>query len=182
MHAKPGIGPLLGALLASAFYKLLKYLNYEEVNGTQDLTAEEEIDIEKAPHSGSAYPKRSKPKAKQQQQQQQQQSSSPPKQRSSTTPRSEKRFSGRSTGSTRTRVSREGTGTGSISGHYSSRGNRDTSRYYEDPIRYTNEPPVPPPKPSGGMASNPQYGNGETYVQDASAGGHGTRRKEAGDR
>lgn len=36
------LGPVLGALLASAFYKLLKFLNYEEVNGDQDKSADEE--------------------------------------------------------------------------------------------------------------------------------------------
>jgi len=40
------IGPFLGALLAVAFYSLLKYLNYEEVNGKQDLTQEEEREKE----------------------------------------------------------------------------------------------------------------------------------------
>jgi aquaporin related protein len=32
----------MGALLASAFYKLIKYLNYEEVNGDQDKSLDEE--------------------------------------------------------------------------------------------------------------------------------------------
>jgi aquaporin related protein len=31
-----GVGPFLGALLAAGFYKLMKSLNYEEVNGDQD--------------------------------------------------------------------------------------------------------------------------------------------------
>jgi hypothetical protein len=31
-----GVGPSLGALLASAVYKVLKFLKYHEVNGTQD--------------------------------------------------------------------------------------------------------------------------------------------------
>ena len=31
-----GVGPSLGALLGSAVYKVLKHLNYHEVNGTQD--------------------------------------------------------------------------------------------------------------------------------------------------
>jgi len=35
------IGPLLGASLAAGFYKLIKALNYEEVNGSQDLSADE---------------------------------------------------------------------------------------------------------------------------------------------
>ncbi|PQE09012.1 hypothetical protein CJF32_00002603 [Rutstroemia sp. NJR-2017a WRK4] len=34
-------GPLLGASLAAGFYKWIKALNYEEVNGSQDLSAEE---------------------------------------------------------------------------------------------------------------------------------------------
>jgi hypothetical protein len=37
----PGVGPLLGALLAAAFYKLLKVLNYEDVNGDQDKAGDE---------------------------------------------------------------------------------------------------------------------------------------------
>lgn len=40
----PGIGPILGALLAAAFYKVLKVLNYEDVNGDQDKAADEEPD------------------------------------------------------------------------------------------------------------------------------------------
>ncbi|KAM3078247.1 Aquaporin-1 [Clarireedia jacksonii] len=36
-----GVRSLLGALLAAGFYKLIKALNYEEVNGSQDLSAEE---------------------------------------------------------------------------------------------------------------------------------------------
>jgi hypothetical protein len=36
-----GVGPLLGASLAAGFYKLIKALNYEEVNGSQDLSADE---------------------------------------------------------------------------------------------------------------------------------------------
>jgi aquaporin rerated protein, other eukaryote len=31
-----GLGPCLGALLSTGFYRLLKGLNYQEVNGTQD--------------------------------------------------------------------------------------------------------------------------------------------------
>ena len=36
------LGPVLGALLACGFYKLLKYMNYEEVNGDQDKSAHDE--------------------------------------------------------------------------------------------------------------------------------------------
>ncbi|KAL3418097.1 MIP family channel protein [Phlyctema vagabunda] len=36
------IGPLLGALVASGFYGIFKFLNYEEVNGDQDKTEEEQ--------------------------------------------------------------------------------------------------------------------------------------------
>jgi len=36
------LGPFLGALLASGFYVLIKYLNYEEVNGDQDKSQDEE--------------------------------------------------------------------------------------------------------------------------------------------
>lgn len=35
------LGPLLGTLLAVAFYRLMKYLEYEEVNGDQDKSADE---------------------------------------------------------------------------------------------------------------------------------------------
>lgn len=37
-----GLGPVLGALLASGFYGIIKYLNYEEVNGDQDKSQDEE--------------------------------------------------------------------------------------------------------------------------------------------
>ncbi|TGO45782.1 hypothetical protein BOTNAR_0639g00020 [Botryotinia narcissicola] len=36
-----GLGPFMGAVLAAVFYKVIKYLNYEQVNGEQDLSAEE---------------------------------------------------------------------------------------------------------------------------------------------
>ncbi|ATZ45287.1 Bcaqp2 [Botrytis cinerea B05.10] len=35
------LGPLMGAVLAAGFYKVIKFLNYEQVNGEQDLSAEE---------------------------------------------------------------------------------------------------------------------------------------------
>jgi hypothetical protein len=37
-----GFGPFTGALLAAAFYRLLKVLHYEQVNGDQDKSADEE--------------------------------------------------------------------------------------------------------------------------------------------
>ncbi|KAF7914082.1 uncharacterized protein EAF01_000488 [Botrytis porri] len=35
------LGPFMGAVLAAGFYKVIKFLNYEQVNGEQDLSAEE---------------------------------------------------------------------------------------------------------------------------------------------
>ncbi|KAF7918491.1 uncharacterized protein EAE98_009734 [Botrytis deweyae] len=35
------LGPFMGAVLAAGFYKVIKHLNYEQVNGEQDLSAEE---------------------------------------------------------------------------------------------------------------------------------------------
>ncbi|KAF5878958.1 putative mip family channel protein [Botrytis fragariae] len=35
------LGPFMGAVLAAGFYKAIKFLNYEQVNGEQDLSAEE---------------------------------------------------------------------------------------------------------------------------------------------
>jgi aquaporin related protein len=37
-----GAGPFLGAVIAAAFYRLLKTLRYEDVNGDQDKSADEE--------------------------------------------------------------------------------------------------------------------------------------------
>ncbi|CZT03872.1 related to aquaporin [Rhynchosporium agropyri] len=39
------LGPALGSLLASGFYALIKFLNYEEVNGDQDKASDEEKTI-----------------------------------------------------------------------------------------------------------------------------------------
>ncbi|KAH7370233.1 aquaporin-1 [Rhexocercosporidium sp. MPI-PUGE-AT-0058] len=39
------LGPILGSLLASRFYALIKYINYEEVNGDQDKVRDEEKTI-----------------------------------------------------------------------------------------------------------------------------------------
>jgi aquaporin related protein len=41
-----GAGPFLGAIVAAAFYRLLKTLRYEDVNGDQDKSADEESLIE----------------------------------------------------------------------------------------------------------------------------------------
>ncbi|KAE8445187.1 hypothetical protein EG329_013684 [Mollisiaceae sp. DMI_Dod_QoI] len=48
------LGPVLGALLASGFYALIKYLNYEEVNGDQDKSQDEEkiLDMAKRHRAG----------------------------------------------------------------------------------------------------------------------------------
>ncbi|KAF7960363.1 hypothetical protein EAE96_000048 [Botrytis aclada] len=35
------LGPFMGAVLAAGFYKVIKFLNYEQVNGEQDLSAED---------------------------------------------------------------------------------------------------------------------------------------------
>lgn len=45
---------MLGALLASGFYALIKYLNYEEVNGDQDKSQDEEkiLDMAKTHRAG----------------------------------------------------------------------------------------------------------------------------------
>jgi len=49
------LGPMLGALLASAFYALIKYLKYEEVNGEQDKSEDEEKRVDTAErHKGEA--------------------------------------------------------------------------------------------------------------------------------
>jgi hypothetical protein len=42
-----GLGPFLGALLAAAFYKLMKLLKYEEVNSDQDKAGDEKQDEER---------------------------------------------------------------------------------------------------------------------------------------
>lgn len=39
---QPGFGPFAGALLAAGFFKILKLLEYEKVNGNQDKSGEEE--------------------------------------------------------------------------------------------------------------------------------------------
>ena len=48
MHDFPGyhwiywVGPLLGSLLAGGYYKIVKYLNYEEANPGQDASPKSE--------------------------------------------------------------------------------------------------------------------------------------------
>jgi len=42
------VGPVLGALLANGFYALIKYLNYEDVNGDQDKSQDEEKGVDTA--------------------------------------------------------------------------------------------------------------------------------------
>jgi len=41
-----GVGPLVGAVIAAALYKLLKLLDYEAVNGHQDIPADEAVALE----------------------------------------------------------------------------------------------------------------------------------------
>lgn len=40
-----GVGPILGSGFSVAIYKIFKMLDYEDVNGTQDLTEEEEREL-----------------------------------------------------------------------------------------------------------------------------------------
>ena len=42
------IGPLLGALVASGYYKFAKYMNYEDAVPGQDATDEEEQEMQQA--------------------------------------------------------------------------------------------------------------------------------------